>query len=110
MWIFSKDGFLSAVRNINGDNTIVVRARRKDHLKALVSKLDRSVDIRCTGGTDYRYCIFLSGDEYSTLLSKLGDEIDYTNFKRSVQEAGADFQYCNALFYVWAAMKEIQDC
>lgn len=123
MWIFTKYGFFSAVcarkdegmsRELNTD-MIMVRARSKDHLENLVQRIkqdhkDVKLEIVENDHTDYKYRTFISKEIWADILGKLGEEIDYGNFKNKV----ADFNrssgsYLHSLHDVWGVMYDFQN-
>ncbi len=122
MWVFTKYGFYSAVcaRQGNGAHgqpvdldRIMVRARVREHLDALIDAypdLLTDAEIKTFPGTDYAYRLFLPKEVWTTLLSWLGNDIDYDNFKGEVGrfqgQVGADYEH--ALHDVWGIMYKIQ--
>lgn len=103
MWVFSKVGFYSAVRTRDGKG-IVVRARLREHLVALVELLDRKPRIAMTTDSDYRYRIVVDDVEWAGTVSQLALDIDYDNFKESVPQG----PYEQALHAVWQTMHRLQ--
>lgn len=122
MWLFTKYGFYSAVcaRQGNGGDcepidvdTIMVRARRKEHLTALQARfadLLGEQEIREYVGTDYAYRWFVPKDTWTTVVTELTRELDYSNFKsemaRHLGRAGAEYE--DALHDVWSVMYRLQ--
>ena len=51
MWLFTTDGFVSAVAHRNKPGMLLVRARRSEHLRAMLP----DVQVECTPGADYRF-------------------------------------------------------
>ena len=83
MWICFNDAFVSAVLDPSdkSDNTIMLRARNKKHLKNLLPNNKILEDV----GTDYKYRTFLSKTSFANLLSERIMDLDYFNFKNSVE-------------------------
>lgn len=81
MWICMNDGFVSAVRH--SKNTLKVRARRKDHLVAL---LGDAYTIYESKKTDYRFRAFVPQKEFSRIIAERVKSINYDNFKDSVPD------------------------
>ena len=91
MWIFTKFGFFSVVREKDNSMTpfrsvcLVVRARdsvdldrlRKEYMPAL-SKTVESVS------RDYRYRAWIGYQDFKAGLAKIVEDIDYNNFKGEV--------------------------
>ena len=90
MWICLNDGFLSVVDKTD-ENILVVRARRKEILESSFPNLE----IVETDRNDYRYRVFCTRQELKDFLAKRVDEIDYPNFKDSVQEPDLHEMYAN---------------
>lgn len=61
----------------------LVRSRVKEHL----SHYFPSSEIKEFEGTDYQYRIYLSEKQFEDFLKTLPDEINYTNFKSSVENS-----------------------
>ena len=87
MWLFTGDGFYSAVVDQSDRNEIVVRARAKDSLENLISKLqyvwtnEDDETIICTPDRDYPYRIFISRDTWANYLVDYVTDLEYTDFK-----------------------------
>ena len=122
MWIFTRYGFFSAVSARQGDGShgqpvdpdqIMVRARVRKHLEALISAfpLLAGSAMKTFTGTDYAYRIFVPKSVWSQVLAALGNDIDYDNFKSevaSLQGRGGG-AYEHALHAVWSVMYAIQE-
>jgi hypothetical protein len=86
VWIFSRIGFFSAVRESSQpDARISVRARIKGDLEALretyLPELTSTVE---WPGRDYPYRGFCSVEELAKGMSAIAMDIDYNNFKSQV--------------------------
>jgi len=56
MWIFTKDGFYSAVKDkYCDDGELMIRARIKVDLERLLQKIESDAEILTFGHADYRY-------------------------------------------------------
>ena len=122
MWVFTKHGFFSAVCARQGDgkhgspidpDRIMVRARVREHLEALKQRfpdLLSACDIQEFAGTDYAFRIFIDKRVWSAVLSGLGDETDYDNFKSEVarHQGRAGAAYERSLHDVWSVMYRLQ--
>lgn len=82
MWICFNNAFVSAIENINNPNMLVIRARHKDHLNNLFP--DATVTV--TPNRDYRYRIDVTKQEFADMVSKNIMNINYNNFKKSVND------------------------
>lgn len=95
MWLATKYGFFSVVRNIDfrdrerdGARAYIVRTRRKADLEGLLQQVDgNAVDtgrITVTMEADYPARVFVSQQEWEGLMQLLADSIDYSNFKSKI--------------------------
>ena len=110
MWLFTKHGFLSVVCARQDDGKqgqpidmarLMVRARVRGHLEALKKRWPDHLglcDIRTFAGTDYAFRMFVDKPAWSRVLSELGLETDYDNFKSEVARhegaAGSPYRAC----------------
>lgn len=122
MWLFTRDGFFSAVCARQGDgkggqpldpDRLMVRTRIRGHLEALKARFPDLLgrcEIMTYAGTDYAFRIFVGKSDWSTVLARLGEDIDYGNFKSEVRRyqgrAGAPYE--DALHDVWSIMYRLQ--
>jgi hypothetical protein len=83
MWIAFNDGFISAVQDGKDADRLVIRARRREHLERIFPDCEILTGL----GTDYKYRIFVNKIKFATLLAQRAAEIDYANFKNSVEDA-----------------------
>lgn len=103
MWVFTKDGFYSAVKSETiSEDQIMVRARKHDDLRKLVAQLGVKAKILTTNYADYKFRVILSQEEWATYLAKSAFDIDYTNFK-DVACAG-DYERHEVYMDVWASL------
>jgi hypothetical protein len=122
MWLFTKQGFYSAVCARQGDgkhgqpldpDRIMVRARVRQHLEALKKRFPNLLgqcEIREFAGTDYAFRIFVAKPIWSGVLAELADETDYDNFKSEVarHQGRAGAAYGHSLHEVWSVMNRLQ--
>lgn len=84
MWIFSKVGFFSVVRNNQGDG-VLVRARvRKDLVELRDTYAPTLGEITHDKLRDYPYRAKLSLDDLAQVMARIALDIDYSNFKSEV--------------------------
>ena len=101
MWIFSKEGFFSVVQNeYCNEDELMVRARWKADLKKLSERIGRKAEILEFAGSDYRYRIKVTREEWVDYCAQAANEIDYSNVKGTI--AGKDRSH--AYMRVWAAL------
>jgi len=82
MWLCFNNGFVSAVQDRNNPDRFVVRARRREHLEDNFP----GYEIVVGGSTDYYYRIFINKKEFNEIVSKKIMDVDYDNFKNSVED------------------------
>jgi hypothetical protein len=80
MWIFTQRGSLSIVRHTDKPNVLIVRSRFRGHIERIFPKARVEED----GNRDYRFRTELPAKEVSTVIARLVSEIDYDNFKNSL--------------------------
>jgi hypothetical protein len=106
MWIFTESGFVSAVCDQYGSDTVKVRARDLASLEQLV--LQTGSDVIKTPNADYPYRVIISKDQFGAFLAKSLELMEYTNFKSQVHATrGSDFAH--ALSLVWSTMHDVED-
>lgn len=106
MWIFTQDGFISAVDNGHVPGKLSVRARDKKSLELLAALTQQ--DIKQSVRSDYPYRVYVTKEEFANFLLGHVDELDYPNFKDRVYDTrGAEFAH--ACGKVWAAMLDVTD-
>ena len=94
MWLFTNHGFYSIVKILDTNpEEFWIRSRRKEHLTTYFSE-ERII---CTHATDYQYRVTINKEELIDIFTHLPQEIDYTNFKDSIQ----DKELKDAAHYVW---------
>jgi hypothetical protein len=127
MWIFTIYGFYSIAcadkpgrgRKIDPE-TVMVRARVRQHLKNLQNRFRKSKTLRSiartsieeTRLTDYRYRLILPKAVWVQALGELAMEQTWSNFKNEAH----DFErkndqspdYVDALHDIWAIMHRVQ--
>jgi hypothetical protein len=82
MWFCFNNGFVSAVEHRDDKNTLVVRARRREHLEDNFP--NRKIVVG--GSTDYKYRIFISKKDFAEIIKDRIMNINYDNFKNSVED------------------------
>lgn len=109
MWIFTLDGFFSAVQDKDDPDRIMVRSRKKGDLVNMLARLEmQDIDILDWIGADYAYRVFIPRLEWRRYLETMSDGLDYTNFKA----AAVDYKdhSRSAVYYdVWRRLYEWQE-
>ncbi len=106
MWVFTKNGFVSAVRKKEYPNVLTVRARDRESLVELSEIAD--VQIAKSPDGDYPYRLFVNPEVFASWVMDAAIEIDYHNFK-SVVASVRGYEFANALNNVWVAMLKVED-
>ena len=100
MWLFTSSGFVSIVQDRDNKDNLMVRARVRDHLKALfpAAAIIETVD------ADYRYRATVVRNVVQQAMADQVNAIDYPNFKDTVTDA----PYHSACLQVWSSMHQLQ--
>ena len=111
MWVFTTDGFFSAVQFDSEKEIIQVRSRAEDNLVRLIKRLQglgySKEDIICTPDRDYPWRIMMKREDWARYLSDYAtDDLWYTDFKSSLRfgTGHSDPQRLQALAEVWGVM------
>jgi len=85
MWLFTDEGMISVVRHKEWDDVILMRARNANTIPNILKRSGfnhRLNEQEYTPERDYAYRIELADHEFSKILTKLTDQLSYTNFKK----------------------------
>ena len=98
MWLFTSKGFISVVADKDNpeNGNLLVRARDRNHLTNLFP--DATVFSKTP--SDYKWRAWVSRSEVSSLVQSQVSELNYTNFKNSIE----DDKYHEACLDVWNVM------
>lgn len=106
MWIFTQDGYVSAVASDQDRDKLVVRARDRESLEMLSEMIgDEPVELP---NRDYEYRLFVDRKVFSQWLLLQAEGIDYTNFKNRIWQTRGDI-YHDACSNVWGEMLNVSD-
>lgn len=108
MWIFSKFGFYSVVQDFDSKELLHIRARVSGDLERLLSAGGVAAAVTETADADYRYRAAVSRDDFQQLLAKLGDGVDYPNFKSEVAKHSDQAEKLHGYHEVWRIMRATQ--
>jgi hypothetical protein len=102
MWIFSQDGFYSIVKK--GTKYHVRTRREKDLVNVGLTA------IKSYAGSDYPWrAILTSRAELQRLMQKLGNTVNYPNFKARVWDREDQRYRLGAYHKIWAIMGKQED-
>lgn len=104
MWLFTKQGFYSAVEHRDDPERIIVRARAKKDLEALQVQIPNMIIFHGGAKADYPHRAIVSREEWTIAVARLAMELDYTNFKNSI----ADNRRHSTYLGVWTKLLEIE--
>ena len=107
MWIFTKDGYFSAVQKDCKADEILIRSRQKSDLIMLGKKLGIKLRIIETPLSDYRYRAVMKRSDWARYLAEAALELDYDNFKDTVPKR--DFLRHKAFLRCWEALLDWQE-
>lgn len=103
MWIISKLGFYSIVRDRDDAGSYWVRARVRADLERLTSILPG--EIIFMPDADYRFRVKLSREEKNRAVALLSDSIDYPNFKNEIARDATQRDRLTAYHEVWHTLQ-----
>jgi hypothetical protein len=106
MWVFTQDGFISAVDNKVKPGLLAVRARDRQSLEAL-SEMAGS-EIEFTPQRDYQYRTYVSRGILEDFMKLSIETLDYPNFKDRVYVSRGK-QFARAAGNVWTSMHAVAD-
>ncbi len=89
MWIFTQRGFLSIVHS-GKPGFLLVRSRFEGHIEKVFPKARVQEDAK----RDYRFRAELLAKEVSKVIATLVNEIDYDNFKNSLDMNQENYVSC----------------
>lgn len=102
MWIFTKDGFFSAVEDRKDPLRVIVRARDKRDIVRLAERIGVKA-YKSGENSDYEYRLWASKLRWAEYLSMSAARIDYSNFKDAMGRI-FDSKRMEQLHTVWAVM------
>lgn len=109
MWVFTLDGFFSAVQKDCGKDELMVRARSRADIERLCQKLDiPHTKISEYHLSDYQFRVPVRKEAFSKYLASEAEAIDYDNFKDSVPHDETYRPRVAAYMKCWSAMNEFQ--
>ena len=109
MWLMTQYGFFSVARQGEDSALYLVRARVRNDLENLRRLAQLDSEIIESEDADYRYRIFISGDELETVMSVLAQTVDYENFKQRIEELPDQKQKSRAYHQVWALLRDLPE-
>lgn len=114
MWLYTVDGFYSAVQDRVNPGIIMARARELEDLERMILRLNRAghwpgVTIMTTTGTDYAFRVFIPRETWELYVRLVTSAIDYDNFKlRATPEYDDRHEAYQRVWEIMAAWQEGQ--
>lgn len=113
MWLFTPDGFFSAVQHKDDANKIMIRTRSKMHAERLIDSVPDGADrpnlVETPPPADYRFRITVTREQWVYMVAGFAADIDYLNFKNSAATRNHPKGFMSALHGVWSKLLGFQD-
>jgi hypothetical protein len=106
MWVFTPDGFISAVDNKAKSGHLTVRARDRKSLETLQEM--SGADIEFTPMRDYQYRVYVTKEMFQDFMNVMVDAIEYANFKDELYAVRGK-TFARAAGQVWGIMCDVAD-
>lgn len=108
MWLFTKDGFYSAVQDSYcSEDEVMIRGRNRGDIERLLAKAgDAESEIIVLPEADYRYRTKLPTEKWVWYVSHEAASIDYATVKDTL--IGSDDDRSEAYFTCWMALHRFQ--
>lgn len=101
MWIFTRDGFYSAVHDdYCAPGELMIRARVKEDLERFIGKTGVPASIITLPQADYRYRVKIKKEVWVKYCTQEADNIDYSNVKGTIAPH-SDQDRANAYYGCW---------
>src|SRR5262245_10898578 len=105
MWLATNFGFFSVVQK-QGDRDLTVRARARQDIEALRAYCPELGPTISTPLRDYGCRAVVPHKAWAMTMAKIGEAIDYSNFKDSVAEQQG-YERASIYTTVWAALYDL---
>ena len=110
MWLFSRDGFFSVVKDSYcGDDELMVRARCREDLERFLDRAGlKDNEIVKVDHADYRYRTKVGREAWALYVATMAINIHYTNVKGIIAHIGGHGRR-DAYMRVWEALYNWQE-
>lgn len=106
MWVFTRNGFFSAVKHLDRPDCLLVRARFRGDLERLAVAHRIDMAITETPEADYRFRAVVRQADFARAMEAEARAVDYPNFKAAVHDGTArDAAYMGC----WCAVRRGQE-
>lgn len=106
MWVYTKNGFFSAVAHRDRPGYMLVRARFAGDLERLCAAHGVEAEVRETPKADYRFRAEVPVAEWARMVAEEAEAVDYHNFKAAAHDGTARDE---AYMGCWSAMRRGQE-
>lgn len=105
MWLMTTTGFFSTIAMSDGKR-VMVRARKRADLVALLRRVGAANRIHRTEKADYLYRVFTTIRRWMKWVAILAADIDYPNFKDAIKAKNPE----RAALYgkVWTTLLDVE--
>lgn len=101
VWVFTSNSFLSIVEHDQDPGLLHVRARFPGDIETVFP----GADVIETPSADYRYRTSLPREKVAEAMARLTRDINYDNFKNSVDVADRRDEYIRVWEVMWNAQR-----
>lgn len=108
MWLATKFGFYSIVKSSINSDDYMIRGRIRNDLENIRNHCDLEQEVIETSDSDYRYRLIINKTELLDVMTKLGEALDYNNFKGKIGVTTDQKDKLYAYHKVWSIMYEFQ--
>lgn len=110
MWIFTKYGYFSIVKDQRNSEHYQIRSRTLNDIKNVVKLLELTDKyIITTSNADYLYRIVIDKSDYKSFMDQITESVNYTNFKDMTHNTLDQIDKSELLLEIWCIMKEYQE-
>jgi hypothetical protein len=112
MWIATTSGFFSVVADSQRSDRMLIRARCRADIFNLYKAHQglQSMESPASDDTrDYRWRISIDRIDWIILAGRLGQEVDYPNFKAAVHQHTDQNNKYGPYLQIWSTMKGLQE-
>ncbi len=107
MWVITRHGFYSAVQHRDDGGQILVRARVRSDLDAMLALLGRDSEVVSDPCADYRFRTTIERGAWAAFLAAEAAGVDYESHAKEAM-AGSDRRRYDAYLDCWAALARLQ--
>lgn len=107
MWLFTKQGYFAIVKDYKDDTIYWVRARMKEDLENIITLMSFEYpDIIYKEYADYKFRLKVTKKEFAELMMIMADKLDYSNFKKMMDDNANQRHKMFAYYEVYNVLSE----